>query len=71
MAIVSALVFAGALALIVTVAAGTLMPAWPRMVEALTGRPAPARRLAPARRHRIVRGDRRTARLAGRRREAA
>lgn len=71
MAIVSALVFASALALIVAVVAGTLAPAWPRMVEALTGRPAPAPRLAPARRHRIVRADRRAARPAGRLREAA
>ena len=70
MALVSALIFAGALALIVAVVAGTLVPAWPRLIEVLTGRALPAPRIAPAPR-RIVRMDRRVARLAERLREAA
>jgi hypothetical protein len=53
------------------VMADTLAPSWPRMVEALTGRRAPVPQMAPARRQRIVRVDRRTARPAGRQREAA
>ena len=71
MAVVSALVFAGALALIVAVIAGTLLPSWDRIVVALGGAPAPQPRLVLARRHHMVRTDRRAARLAERRREAA
>ena len=71
MAIVSALVFASALALIVAVIAGTLVPARDRIVAALAGEPVPQPRLAPARRHVVVRPDRRAARFAGQRREAA
>ena len=71
MAMVSALVFAGALALIVAVIAGTLVPSWDRIVAALGGRPTPQPRLVLARRHRVVRVDRRAAPLAERLREAA
>lgn len=71
MAVVSALVFASALALIVAVLAGTLLPSWERIVAALAGAPAPQPRLVLARRHQMVRPDRRAARLAQRLREAA
>ena len=70
MAVVSALVFAGALALIVTVLVGTLAPSWRRVVAALAGEPTPQPRLVLARR-RGIRPDRRAIRLAARLREAA
>lgn len=71
MAMVSALIFAGAMALIVAVIAGTLVPSWDRIVAALIGQPEPQPRLVLARRHRVVRQDRRVTRLADRLREAA
>lgn len=71
MAVVSALVFAGAFALLVTVIAGTLVPSWRRIIAVLAGEPMPQPRLVLARRHRIVRPDLRVNRLAARRREAA
>jgi hypothetical protein len=71
MAVVSALVFAGALALVVAVVAGTLAPSWGRILAALAGGLLPQPRVAPARRHRIVRPDLRANHLAARRREAA
>ena len=71
MAIVSALVFASALALIVAVIAGTLVPAWDRIVGALAGEPAPQPRLVLSRRHAVIRTDRRAAQRAAAWREAA
>lgn len=71
MAVVSALIFAGAMALIVAVIAGTLVPSWDRIVAALVGQPMPQPRLVLARRHRVVRQDRRVMHLAERVREAA
>jgi hypothetical protein len=71
MAVVSALVFASALALVAAVIAGTLMPSWDRIVMALAGRPMPQPRLVPVRRQRLVMPDRRAVRLAERLREAA
>ena len=71
MAIVSALVFASALALIATVMAGTLLPSWERMVMVLAGQPLRQPQVATVRRHRLVRTDRRVAHLAARLREAA
>ena len=71
MAVVSALVFMSALALVVAVIAGTLAPSWGRVIAALAGESMPQPRLALARRHRVVRPDRRVNRLAARRREAA
>jgi hypothetical protein len=71
MAIVSALVFASALALIVAVIAGTLVPAWDRIIAALASESAPQPRLLPARRLRGVRQDLRAADRAVRWREAA
>ena len=71
MAIVSALVFASALALIVAVIAGTLLPSWDRIITALSGEPAPQPRLVLSRRHAIIRTDRRVVRHAAAWREAA
>ena len=71
MAVVSALVFASALALVAAVIAGTLMPSWDRIVMALAGRPMLQPRLVPVRRQRLVMPDRRAVRLAERLREAA
>ena len=71
MAVVSALVFAGALALIVAVLVGTLLPSWRRIVAVLAGEPMPQPRLVLARRSRTVRPDRRMGRLATLHREAA
>jgi hypothetical protein len=70
MAFVSALVFASALALIVAVIAGTLLPSLDRIVAVLGGEPTPRPRLVLARRHHVVRTDRR-APHAERLREAA
>lgn len=70
MAIVSALVFASALALIATVMAGTLLPSWERIVMVLAGQPLRQPQVATVRRHRL-RTDRRVAHLAARLREAA
>jgi hypothetical protein len=71
MGIVSALVFAGALALIVAVIAGTLLPSWDRIIAALANEPTPQPRLVLARHHRVVRTDRRALHLAEQLREAA
>ena len=71
MAVVSALVFMSALALVVAVIAGTLAPSWGRVIATLAGEPMPRPRLVLARRHRIVRPDLRVNRLAARRREVA
>jgi hypothetical protein len=71
MTVVSALVFASALALVVAVLAGTLLPSWRRIVAVLGGKPMPQQRLVLARRHRVVRPDRRATRLAARLSEAA
>lgn len=71
MMVVSALVFVSALALVVAVLVGTLLPSWTRIVAVLTGKPMPQQRLVLARRHRVVRPDRRATRLAARLSEAA
>lgn len=71
MAVISALIFAGAMALIVAVIAGTLVPSWDRITAALAGKPMPQPRLVLARRHQAVRQDRRAPRLVERLREAA
>ena len=71
MAVVSALIFASALALVVGVLVGTLLPSARRIVAVLTGEQTSQPRLVLARRHRIVRPDRRASRLAARLREAA
>jgi len=71
MAVVSALVFASAMALIATVIARTLLPSWDRIVAALAGEPLRQPQLVTVRRHRPVRTDRRVALLAERLREAA
>jgi hypothetical protein len=59
MAMVSAFIFVAALALVVAVIAFTLIPAWPRIVDALAGQPAPQPRLVLARTHWVVRPNRR------------
>ena len=71
MAVVSALVFTSALALIVAVIAGTLVPSWHRILQALAGQPVQQPRLVLVPRRTMVRMDRRVARLAERLREAA
>lgn len=71
MAMISALVFVSAMALIVAVIAGTLLPSWARIVAALAGQPIPQQRLVLARRHAVIRTDRRVARAADQWREAA
>ena len=71
MAVVSALVFVSALALVVAVIARTLVPECQRILVALAGQPQLQPRPVVVRRHRIVRQDRRVAHLAARLREAA
>ena len=71
MAVISALVFTLALALVCGVIASTLIPSWGRILDVLMGKPTPQPRLVLARHHRVIRLDRRAMRLAERPREAA
>lgn len=71
MAMVSALIFAGALALIVAVILGTLLPYRERILAALAGEAVPQPRLVLARRRATIRTDRRVVRRVTLLREAA